>query len=63
MAKIPVIDIAGSATDANVAKALVDAAATYGFVYVRNQGQDIPIKIINDAFELVSPFPSSSSRN
>lgn len=52
--QIPVIDISGSTTpEAEVAKQLVDAAATYGFVYIRNQGKDIPVEAIDNTFSLV----------
>lgn len=51
--QIPVIDISGSIPQAEVAKQLVDAAATYGFVYVKNQGKDIPVEVIDGIFQLV----------
>ena len=51
--QIPVIDISGSQPESEVAEELVDAAATYGFVYVKNEGKDIPIKDIDRTFELV----------
>ena len=50
---IPVIDISGSTSEAEVAKQLVDAATTYGFVYLRNEGKDIPIEAIDSLFEHV----------
>jgi hypothetical protein len=50
--QIPVIDISGS-PEAEVAKKLVDAAATYGFVYVKSEGKDIPIEAIDHIFQLV----------
>jgi isopenicillin N synthase-like dioxygenase len=50
---IPVIDISGSLPEAEVAKQLVDAAATYGFVYIRNLGKDIPVEAIDRTFDLV----------
>jgi isopenicillin N synthase-like dioxygenase len=53
-AQIPVIDISGGQSEAEVGQALVDAAATYGFVYVKNAGKDIPVAAINRMFELVS---------
>ncbi|KAI1501096.1 2OG-Fe(II) oxygenase superfamily protein [Biscogniauxia marginata] len=50
-ATIPIIDISAEGTDqAQVAKELVDAAAEYGFVYVRNTGQDIPAEQVEKAF-------------
>jgi len=54
--EIPVIDIAGTSTNPTVAKALLDAAATYGFVYIKSQGKDIPIEDIDSVFELVGVF-------
>ncbi len=36
-----------------IARQLVDAAATYGFVYVRSLGKDIPIEATNNLFDLV----------
>lgn len=56
-AQIPVIDVSGSQPEAEVAKALVDAAATYGFVYVKNEGKDIPVAVIDRMFELVRITP------
>lgn len=54
-AKIPVIDI--SATDeeeqAKVARELVEAAVEHGFVYIKNQGADIPVESVENAFDLV----------
>ena len=52
--QIPVIDLSGSLPEAQVAKELVDAAATNGFVYIKNQGKDIPVEVIDDIFDLVS---------
>lgn len=54
-AKIPVIDLA-SKDEAQVAKDLVDAAVEHGFVYIKNQGNDIPVDAIDGAFDLVSLF-------
>lgn len=54
-AQIPVIDISGDLPEAEVGRALVDAAATYGFVYVKNEGKDIPVAAIDRMFELVRP--------
>ena len=48
---IPVIDLSGPETE--VAKQLVDAAETYGFVYVRILGKDIPFEAIDNVFALV----------
>lgn len=54
-AKIPVIDIsaAGEEAQAKVAKELVDAAVEHGFVYIKNEGADIPVESVENAFELV----------
>lgn len=50
--QIPVIDLSGP--EAEVAKQLVDAAATYGFVYVKSLGKDIPVEDIDSIFALVT---------
>lgn len=50
---IPIIDVSSSLPDSQVAEALVNAAAAYGFVYVKSEGKDIPIESINRTFELV----------
>jgi isopenicillin N synthase-like dioxygenase len=50
---IPIIDISGSIPEVEVAKKLVEAAAIYGFVYIKNEGKDIPVQVIEDAFSLV----------
>lgn len=52
-AQIPVIDLSGGQSEAEVGKALVDAASTYGFVYVKNEGKDIPIAAVDRMFDLV----------
>ncbi|KAK7967434.1 uncharacterized protein PG986_001711 [Apiospora aurea] len=50
---IPIIDIsAEGAGELDVAKALVDAAAEHGFVYIRNTGKDITAQQISNAFDL-----------
>ncbi len=49
---IPVIDISGSLPQDEVAKQLVDAAATYGFVYIKSLGKDIPVEAIDSIFDL-----------
>jgi hypothetical protein len=59
-AAIPIIDIsAEDADELEVAKALVDAAAEYGFVYIKNTGKDISVKQVQDAFNIVSVQPKS----
>ncbi|KAK6833689.1 hypothetical protein PG987_008383 [Apiospora arundinis] len=50
---IPIIDIsAAGAGELDVAKALVDAAAEHGFVYIKNTGKDISAQQISNAFDL-----------
>ena len=51
--QIPVIDVSGTTPEVEVAKQLVDAASTYGFVYIKNEGKDIPVETIDSLFELV----------
>jgi len=48
---LPVLDISDS--DYDTAKSLVDAVSTYGFVYVKNDGQTIPPDGIDSMFDLV----------
>jgi isopenicillin N synthase-like dioxygenase len=55
--QIPVIDLSGS--EETVAKELVDAAATYGFVYIKSLGNDIPVEAIDSIFALVMPLKIS----
>lgn len=52
--QIPIIDISGVLPEIEVAKQLVDAATTYGFVYIKNEGKDIPVEVIDNIFALVS---------
>ncbi|CAK7267019.1 hypothetical protein SEPCBS119000_002329 [Sporothrix epigloea] len=55
-ASIPVIDLAGADEGGDVrdsiASALVEAAVEHGFVYIRNQGLDIPATAVNGAFDI-----------
>ncbi|KAI4594843.1 hypothetical protein KJ359_007364 [Pestalotiopsis sp. 9143b] len=52
-ANIPIIDISADGVDElEIAKALVDAAAEYGFVYIRNTGKDISAEQVQGAFDL-----------
>jgi hypothetical protein len=51
--QIPVIDLSGSSPEPQVAAEIVDAAAKYGFVYIRNQGKDVPVEVIDGIFDLV----------
>jgi len=55
-AQIPLIDLSGSQPESQTAKDLVDAAATCGFVYIRNQGKDIPVDVIDGIFNLASVY-------
>lgn len=50
---IPIIDI--SNPSAEVAKQVLDAASTHGFLFIRNDNGIIPSKDIADMFDLVSP--------
>ncbi|KAI1820625.1 2OG-Fe(II) oxygenase superfamily protein [Xylaria intraflava] len=52
-ASIPIIDITGVPDDqARIAKELVDAAADYGFVYIRTTDQDISHAQVKQAFDI-----------
>ena len=51
--QIPVIDLQGSLPEYELAKELVNAVATYGFVYIKNEGKDIPVGEIDHIFDLV----------
>ena len=51
---IPVIDISGNTAEDVVAKQLVDAATKHGFLYIKNEGKDIPVEAIENMFEIVS---------
>lgn len=52
---LPIIDISNS-LDLSVGKALLDAAATYGFLYVDSQSTDFTVQDVERAFELVCPY-------
>ena len=47
------IDLSGSLPEYELAKELVNAVATYGFVYIKNEGKDIPVGEIDHIFDLV----------
>lgn len=51
---IPVIDISGPTPENEIADQLVEAATKYGFVYIKNEGKDIPVAAIDNLFDLVS---------
>lgn len=57
-ADIPVIDISPSNADA--AKQLREAASTWGFVYVRNDGTDIARDDLRYIFHAVCIFATPS---
>ncbi|KAI2621676.1 2OG-Fe(II) oxygenase superfamily protein [Hypoxylon sp. NC1633] len=60
-AAIPIIDLSTEDADqAQLAKELVDAAVEYGFVYVKNAGQDISIQQIDNAFNVSRTLFASS---
>ncbi|KAI1180872.1 hypothetical protein F4777DRAFT_527272 [Nemania sp. FL0916] len=56
---IPIIDIADG-DQARVAKALVDAAVDYGFVYIKNTGRDISLTQVEQAFDISRTLFQSS---
>lgn len=56
--ELPVIDISNP-HDPAVGKAMLDAAAKYGFLYVDSKGTDFTAEDVDHAFELVC---TSSSR-
>jgi isopenicillin N synthase-like dioxygenase len=60
-ADIPLIDLSGPESD--VAKQLVDAAAEHGFIYIKNQGLDIPVAGVDEAFALVRAHSHIYSKN
>lgn len=63
VANIPIIDISDDGQDqAQVARALVDAAIEHGFIYIKNTGKDIPLDAIDAAFDLVH-FQITSTHN
>jgi ubiquinone/menaquinone biosynthesis C-methylase UbiE len=49
---IPVIDI--STPSAEVARQVLDAASTHGFLFIKSDGVTIPTEDISDMFKLVS---------
>lgn len=50
--ELPVIDISDP-HDPTVGKAMLDAAAQYGFLYVNSNGTDFTAQDVEHAFELV----------
>lgn len=50
--ELPVIDISNP-NDPAVGKAMLDAAAKYGFLYVNSKGTDFSVKDVDRGFELV----------
>ena len=56
-ATIPIIDISAEGVDqAQIAKSLVDAAAEYGFVYIKSTGCGISADRMENAFNVVSYY-------
>lgn len=51
--ELPVIEISNP-HDPAVGKAMLDAAAKYGFLYVNSRGTDFTVQDVNQGFELVS---------
>ncbi|EAW17576.1 putative oxidoreductase, 2OG-Fe(II) oxygenase family [Aspergillus fischeri NRRL 181] len=56
--ELPIIDISNP-DDPNVGKAMLDAAAKYGFLYVDSKGTDFAAGDVNRAFELSKAFFAS----
>lgn len=52
VAKIPIIDISGGGEQLEVARELVDAAVEHGFIYIKNTGEDFPVEVIQNAFNM-----------
>ena len=50
---IPVIDISNPTDE--VARQVLDAASTHGFLFIKNDGVTIPPKDIDEMFKLVRP--------
>jgi isopenicillin N synthase-like dioxygenase len=64
-ANIPVIDISAERLDQpQVAADLVEAAVEHGFIYIKNMGKDIPVDVVENAFNLarLPPHLSASCR-
>ena len=51
-ASIPIIDI--SSPDDDVAANLLEAASTYGFIFIKNTGSEIPQQLVEDMFGMVT---------
>ncbi|KAI0129133.1 hypothetical protein BJ170DRAFT_682917 [Xylariales sp. AK1849] len=52
-AKIPLVDIAAEGVDeSDIARELVDAACTFGFVYIKNTGKHIPVDQLCNVWEI-----------
>ncbi|KAL5604139.1 hypothetical protein BROUX41_002126 [Berkeleyomyces rouxiae] len=53
LANIPIIDIgADGVSEASIGKALVDAAAEHGFIYIKNTGQVMAVDRIQKTFDI-----------
>jgi hypothetical protein len=53
--ELPVIDISNP-HDPAVGKAMLEAAAKYGFLYVNSKGTDFTAEDVDHGFELVSLY-------
>lgn len=60
--QLPVIDISNP-DDPAVGKAMIDAAAKYGFFYVDTKGSDFLAADIDRTFELVCKYQANSTAN
>lgn len=60
LSHIPIVDI--SESDKDTPAKLVDAASTYGFVYIKSAGLEFTREIIDHAFALVCLLPGFPSR-
>lgn len=58
-ANIPIIDL----TSDNAASELLDAAASYGFVFVKQNETDVSSEQVSSVFKLVQTSSTSSGSN
>lgn len=59
--QLPILDISNP-NDPAVGKAMLDAAAKYGFLYVSSKGTDFTVSDVEKAFDLVRPNFSQPRR-
>lgn len=52
--ELPILDISNP-NDPTVGKAMLDAAAKYGFLYVNSKDTDFAVEDVDGAFGLVCP--------